>query len=283
MGYIELKNVTYTYPLAKEPSIKDVTISLEKGKFYAVVGANGSGKTTLCNIIRGFIPGFFQGEMEGEVLLEGKSLQQYTMGELAPKIDYVFQNPFNQITGARDNVYEEIAYGLENLGVKVEKIKDTVKKVMELTNTAYLAEKNPFELSGGQQQRVALASVLALEPDIFVIDEPTSQLDPKEMERVFDIIDKMKKMGKTIILVEHKIELIAEYADEVLALEEGELIRQGEKHEVLSDLSLLERDIELPQSVILADELRKQGIPIDEKIITKAEMVHQLKKTMSKR
>ena len=93
----------------------------------------------------------------------------------------------------------------------------------------------------------------------------------------------MKKMGKTIILVEHKIELIAEYAGEVLALEEGELIRQGEKHEVLSDLSLLERDIELPQSVILADELRKQGIPIDEKIITKAEMVHQLKKTMSKR
>ena len=283
MGFIEFKNVTYTYPLAKEPSIKDVTISLEKGKFYAVVGANGSGKTTLCNIIRGFIPGFFQGEMEGEVLLEGKSLQQYTMGELAPKIGYVFQNPFNQITGARDNVYEEIAYGLENLGVKVEKIKDTVKKVMELTNTAYLAEKNPFELSGGQQQRVALASVLALEPDIFVIDEPTSQLDPKETERVFDIIDKMKKMGKTIILVEHKIELIAEYADEVLALEEGELIRQGEKHEVLSDLSLLERDIELPQSVILADELRKQGIPIDEKIITKAEMVHQLKKTMSKR
>ena len=166
--------------------------------------------------------------------------------------------------------------------MEIEKIKDTVSKVMELTNTAYLAEKNPFELSGGQQQRVALASVLALEPDIFVIDEPTSQLDPKETERVFDIIDKMKKMGKTIILVEHKIELIAEYADEVLALEEGKLIRHGEKHEVLSDLSLLERDIELPQSVILVDELRKQGISIAEKVITKAEMVHQLKKTINR-
>ena len=152
MGYIELKNVTYTYPLAKESSIKEVTFSLKKGKFYAVVGANGSGKTTLCNIIRGFIPGFFQGELEGEVLLEGKSLQEYTMGELAPKIGYVFQNPFNQITGARDNVYEEIAYGLENLGVNVNVIKDKVQKVMELTNTAYLAKKNPFELSGGQQQ-----------------------------------------------------------------------------------------------------------------------------------
>lgn len=281
MGYIELKNVTYTYPLAKESSIKEVTFSLKKGKFYAVVGANGSGKTTLCNIIRGFIPGFFQGELEGEVLLEGKSLQEYTMGELAPKIGYVFQNPFNQITGARDNVYEEIAYGLENLGVNVNVIKDKVQKVMELTNTAYLAKKNPFELSGGQQQRVALASVLALEPDIFVIDEPTSQLDPKETERVFDIIDKMKKMGKTIVLVEHKIELIAEYADEILALEEGRLIRYGEKHEVLSDLSLLARDIELPQSVILAHELREQGIELAENIISKAEMIQALHKVMS--
>ena len=116
-----------------------------------------------------------------------------------------------------------------------------------------------------------MASVLALEPDIFVIDEPTSQLDPKETERVFDIIDKMKKMGKTIVLVEHKI----------LALEEGRLIRYGEKHEVLSDLSLLARDIELPQSVILAHELREQGIELAENIITKAEMIQALHKVMS--
>ena len=273
MGYIEIKNVTYTYPLTKEPSVSDITVTLEKGKFYAITGANGSGKTTLCNIIRGFIPGFFQGELEGEVLLEGKSLQEYSLGELASKIGYVFQNPFNQITGARDNVYEEIAYGLENLGVEVEEIRRKTEEMLEITNTNYLADKNPFELSGGQQQRVALASVLALNPDIFVIDEPTSQLDPKETERVFDIIDKLKKMGKTIILVEHKIELIAKYADEIIALENGHLIKQGEKHEVLSDLSLIEKGIELPKSVTLAQKLRKRGIVIPEKIITKEEIL----------
>lgn len=277
MTCIELKNVTYTYPLSKTPCISHADLVIEKGKFYAVIGANGSGKTTLCNIIRGFIPEFYQGELEGSVILDGKNLNEYTLGELAPKIGYVFQNPFNQITGARDNVYEEIAYGLENLGVPVDTIRKKVEEVMEITNTVYLAEKNPFELSGGQQQRVALASVLALEPDIFVIDEPTSQLDPKETERVFDIIDRMKKMGKTIILVEHKIELIAEYADDVIVLENGCVIRSGEKHEVLSDLSLIEKGIDLPQTVLLADELQKKGILVDEKIITKEEMSQQLK------
>lgn len=148
MGYIDFKNVTYTYPLTEEPSIKNVNLSLEKGKFYAIVGPNGSGKTTLCNIFRGFIPEFFQGELEGEITLDGVSMSEYTLGDLASKIGYVFQNPFNQITGARDNVYEEIAYGLENLGVEIETIKKTVEGVMELTNTSYLADKNPFELSG---------------------------------------------------------------------------------------------------------------------------------------
>lgn len=277
MGYIELKNVTYTYPLAQNSSIRGINVTLEKGKFYAILGANGSGKTTLCNIIRGFIPNFFQGEMEGEVLLDGKNLQEYEMGELASKIGYVFQNPFNQITGARDTVYGEIAYGLENFGVPVSEIKERVDKVMELTNTSYLQDKNPFELSGGQQQRVAFASVLVLEPDVFVIDEPTSQLDPRETERVFDIIEKLKEMGKTIILVEHKMELVAQYCDEVLVLHEGELIRAGEKHEVLSEIALEEEGVMLPQTVKLADKFRKQGIAIKEKIITADEMIEQLR------
>lgn len=276
MGYIELKNVTYTYPLVSEPSVRNISTEIEKGKFYAILGANGSGKTTLCNILRGFIPNFYQGEMEGEVLFEGKNLQEYEMGELASKIGYVFQNPFNQITGARDTVYGEIAYGLENFGVPVPEIRDRVDKIMELTNITYLKDKNPFELSGGQQQRVAFASVLVLEPDVFVIDEPTSQLDPKETERVFDIIQKMKEMGKTIILVEHKMELVAQYCDEVLILEEGQLIRTGEKHEVLSEIGLMEKGVMLPQTVLLADKMRQRGLKIRDKIITEDEMLEEL-------
>lgn len=141
MAYIDIQNVTYTYPLTKTLSIADVNLSFERGKFYAILGANGSGKTTLCNIIRGFIPNFFQGEMKGKVIIDGKNLEEYEMGEIASKIGYVFQNPFNQITGARDTVYGEIAYGLENFGVPVAEIKTRVEKIMEITNTTYLQEK----------------------------------------------------------------------------------------------------------------------------------------------
>ncbi len=277
MAYIEFKNITYTYPLAEKPSVSDIDIKLEKGKFYTILGANGSGKTTICNILRGFIPNFFQGKMEGEVILDGKNLEEYTLGELSSKIGYVFQNPFNQITGARDTVYGEIAYGLENFGVPVEEIKERVDRIMEITNTSYLKDKNPFELSGGQQQRVALASVLVLEPDVLIIDEPTSQLDPQETERVFDIIEKMKNMGKTILLVEHKIELVAEYSDDILVLEDGKLIRFGEKHDVLSEIELQNHGVMLPQTVILADKMRKKGLKLKEKIITSDEIVKELK------
>lgn len=277
MAYIEFKNITYTYPLAEKPSISGLNINLEKGKFYTILGANGSGKTTVCNILRGFIPNFFQGKMEGEIILDGKNLEEYTLGELSSRIGYVFQNPFNQITGARDTVYGEIAYGLENFGVPVEEIKERVDRIMEITNTSYLKDKNPFELSGGQQQRVALASVLVLEPDVLIIDEPTSQLDPQETERVFDIIKKMKNMGKTILLVEHKIELVAEYSDDILVLENGKLIRFGEKHDVLSEIELQNHGVMLPQTVILADKMRKKGLNLKEKIITSDEIVKELK------
>lgn len=276
MAYIDLQNVTYTYPLADKPSIEDVTLSFDKGKFYAILGANGSGKTTLCNIIRGFIPQFFQGDIKGEVKLQGKNLSEFSLAELAPKMGYIFQNPFNQITGARDNVYEEIAYGLEKFGVAPDEIRKRVDRVLEMTNTAAFADKNPFELSGGQQQRVALASVIVLEPDIMVIDEPTSQLDPQETERVFDIISRMKEMGKTIILVEHKIELIAEYADEVIALKNGRLMTSGPKEKVLSDITLKDHGIDMPPSVLLSEELKKRGIET-EYFISRKQMMGFLK------
>lgn len=276
MAYIDLQHITYTYPLADKPSIEDVTLSFEKGKFYAVLGANGSGKTTLCNIIRGFIPKFFQGELMGEVSFFGKNLNEFSLAELAPQMGYIFQNPFNQITGARDNVYEEIAYGLEKFGVAPDEIRKRVDRVLEVTNTAAFADKNPFELSGGQQQRVALASVIVLEPDVMVIDEPTSQLDPQETERVFDIISRMKEMGKTVILVEHKIELIAEYADEVIVLENGKLLASGSKEEVLADSSLKDHGIALPPAVLLSEKLRQRGME-SESIISRKQMVEYLK------
>ena len=229
---IECKDVTYSYPLAKEPAIKDLSQKIERGKFYGVVGENGSGKTTFCALLRGFAPSFYKGELKGEVLVEGKKTTEYG-GELSAKIGYVFQNPFTQISGVKDTVFEEVAYGLENFGVPAEEIERRVVDVMKMTDIEALAMKSPFDLSGGQMQRVALASVIVLEPDILIIDEPTSQLDPEGTESVFAIIKTLKEKEKTIILVEHKIDLIAEYADEVLVFQGGQVIASGDKGKIL--------------------------------------------------
>ena len=273
MGYVmECKNVTYTYPLADEPSIRNVSLNIEEGKFYGVVGENGSGKTTLCAILRGFAPSFYQGDIQGEVLVYGKPIGEYG-GELATKIGYVFQNPFTQISGVKETVFEEVAYGLENFGVPVEEIVERVEAIMKLTHIDSLAEKNPLELSGGQMQRVALASVLVLEPDILIIDDPTSQLDPQGTESVFEIIKMMKDKKKTIILVEHKIDLIAEYADEVLVLKGGKLIASGDKAQILSDMALMEQGVQLPQMAILGSKLKERGFPISEIPVTEKRAV----------
>jgi energy-coupling factor transport system ATP-binding protein len=279
---IEFKNVTYKYPLTEKPAIKDVSFQIEKGKFYGVIGANGSGKTTLCALIRGFAPSFYKGDLQGEVLINGKSTVEYGPGELSLKIGYVFQNPFNQISGVKDTVFEEVAYGLENFGVPVNEIERRVVAIMEKTDILHLAEKNPFDLSGGQQQRVALAAILVLEPDILVIDEPTSQLDPEGTESVFKIIKAMKEEQKTIILVEHKIDLLAEYADEVIVLKDGHMIRKGENKDVLSDITLMDEGILLPQMAILGNLLKKKGIPIEEIPITQEQAFKVFRKLVKK-
>ena len=269
---IECKNVTYSYPLTDKPSIANLNLSLEKGKFYGVIGENGSGKTTLCAVLRGFAPSFYQGEIQGEVLFEGKPLEEYG-GDISTKIGYVFQNPFTQISGVKDTVFEEVAYGLENFGVPVEEIVERVERVMKLTNIEHLAMKSPYELSGGQMQRVALASVIVLEPDVLVIDEPTSQLDPQGTESVFEIIKQMKAKGITIVLVEHKIDLIAEYADEVIVLKDAEVIAKGGTSEILSDITLMDKGVLIPQVAILGNKLKEKGLPISKIPVTEKEAV----------
>lgn len=279
---IEFKNVTYTYPLTEEPAIKNMSFKIEEGKFYGVMGENGAGKTTLCLLVRGFAPDFYKGTLQGEVLVDGKPTTQYGQGELALKFGYVFQNPFNQISGVKDTVFEEVAFGLENFGVAPDEIEQRVTDVMKLTDITDIALKNPFELSGGQQQRVALASTIVLKPDILVIDEPTSQLDPEGTESVFKIIRMMKEEKKTIILVEHKVDLLAEYADEILVLGDGGLMRSGPKQEILSDISLLWKHVQLPQMSVLGNELRKLGVSVENIPITEDQAVDVVKKCLGK-
>lgn len=278
MGTImECKNVTYTYPLTNKPQINDLSLKIEEGKVYGIIGENGSGKTTLCSILRGFVPSFYKGELKGEIILEGKPLAEYG-ADVAKKIGFVFQNPFTQISGIKDTVFEEVAYGLENFGYSVEEIEKRVTSVMKITNIEELAFQNPLEVSGGQMQRVALASVMALEPDIMIIDEPTSQLDPEGTESVFEVIKQMKEKKKTIILVEHKIDLIAQYCDEVVALKEGRIIANGPCKEVLSNVSLMEQGVNIPQTAILCSKLKDKGLPLNEIPIVEEEAVSMINK-----
>ena len=279
MGYFKIENVNYKYPLEDKQALKNINIEIKKGEFWAIIGKSGSGKTTFCNMLRRFVPDFYKGELTGKITLEDKELKDYSQKELVQKIGFVFQNPFTQISGVKDTVFEEIAYGLENLGLEKEEIISRVEEILKLLEIEKLRDRNPYDLSGGQKQRVALASIIAMNPDVLVIDEPTSQLDPKGTEDIFKIINLMANEGKTIILVEHKLELIAEYAENILVLDEGEIILSGKAEEVLNNKILLEKEIGMTQYSMLAYELEKSGkVEFKEIPITKEKIVELLKK-----
>lgn len=274
MCYFKLEDVSYKYPLEDREILKNINLDIKKGEFWAVIGKNGSGKTTLCNVLRRFVPDFYKGELKGKITLEGKELKDYSAKEIVQKVGFVFQNPFTQISGVKETVFEEIAFGLENLALDAEDIRKRVEETLKLLHIEELKDKNPYELSGGQGQKVALASIIAMDPEIMVIDEPTSQLDPKGTEEIFEIIDILKKEGKTIILVEHKLELIAEYAEKVMVLDEGEMILSGNTEDVLKNKILLEKEIGIPQYTALAYRLMDEGkVQFEEIPITKEKAV----------
>lgn len=261
-GIIQLNSVSYRYPVGEDWALRNVTIDIKKGELVSIVGNNSSGKTTICNLIRGFIPHFYKGEVEGTVEVDGHSVEDYQLGQLGEKIGYVFQNPFIQISGVKETVFDEVAFGLENLGVPVEEIIPRVEEVLKLVKIDNLRDKNPFELSGGQRQRVAIAAIIVMDPDILVFDEPSSQLDPVGTEQVFDIIRLMKERGKTIVLVEHKMDLVAEHSDRLIVLDKGAVVMDGPVREVFGDPLYKSFNIQYPHVTELAIELQESGVKL---------------------
>lgn len=255
---IELKNVSFKYELQEEKTIKNLDLYVKQGEFVGIIGKNGSGKTTLCNIIRGIIPDFVQGTITGSISIDNKDIDDIERGEMAELVGFVFQNPFSQISGIKKTVFEEIAYGLESLGVPREEIRQRVTDVIKLLKIEDLQDKNPNELSGGQSQRVAIASIIVMNPKVLIFDEPTSQLDPLGTEEIFDILKLLKSQNKTIILVEHKIDLIAEYADRVVVMDDREIIFNGETHEVLSNDKIEQHNVSMPIVSKLAYKLNEE-------------------------
>lgn len=278
MTKIEISDVSYKYPLTRQPALKNITYTFEPGKFYGIIGENGGGKTTLCNLIRGLIPHFYQGKLKGDVIIDGIDIREWDWGELSAKIGYVFQNPFTQISGIKNTVFEEVALGLENLGTPKDLIIEKVVNVCKLLEIEDLIEKNPNQLSGGQRQRVAFASIISMESETFVIDEPTSQLDPEGTEKVFGIIETLKSTNKTIILVEHKIDMIAAYCDEIIVMNQGSIVYSGSTYDVLTNTEIMQHGAMIPQTAIFGHEMSRVGKPLDRIPITIDEAVELINK-----
>ena len=234
MAYIKVGNLKYRYPNTTKLALDGLDFEIEKGSFIGIIGENGAGKSTLCQAFNGLVPGFFKGAYGGKVLIGDTEVAKTTVSKLCQKVGLVFQNPFNQLSGAKETVFEEIAFGLQNFGVPKEEMISRVNEVMELMDIADYRERNPFDLSGGQMQRVALAGILAMKPEVIVLDEPTSQLDPAGSEEVFAVVDKLAKSGITIIMVEQKLEKLAEYCDRILLLHQGKQIAFDSPEQIFS-------------------------------------------------
>lgn len=260
MAIVNIENLTYTYPLTKKPALKEINLQVQEGEFVSIVGPNGAGKSTLCYTLSGFIPHFFKGNLEGKVEVAGVKTQESSLQEWVLNVGLAFQNPFNQISGSKFNVYDEIAFGLENIGVPREEMRRRVDAAMEMTGISDLAERSPYSLSGGQQQRVALTSILVMEPKVIVLDEPTSQMDPIGTREVFKIIREMSDRGLTVVLVEHKIEWIAEFTDRVIALDEGEILLEGSPSDVLTSPELPQRGFGISRYTSVARQAQAENL-----------------------
>jgi len=260
MAFVNIHNLTYQYPLTKTPVLQNINLQINQGEFVAVVGPNGAGKSTLCYALAGFVPHFFKGEISGTIEVAGIESSKSTLDEWVLNVGLAFQNPFNQISGAKYTVFEEIAFGLENIGLPREQMKGRVEEAMKLTGITELADRSPYSLSGGQQQRVALTSILVMQPKLLVLDEPTSQMDPIGTREVFSTIRKMAEDGMTVVLGEHKVEWIANFADRVIALKDGQILLEGKPNEVLTSDLLAQNGFGISRYTSTAREAKKQGL-----------------------
>jgi energy-coupling factor transport system ATP-binding protein len=266
MSFISVDNLRYRYPNQIDLALDHVSFEIEKGEFIGIIGKNGSGKSSLCQSLNGLIPHFHKGAYGGQVIIDGKSVKETPISEMATICGMVFQNPFTQMTGSKLTVYEEVAFGLENLGIPRSEMIKRVEEALLLMDIPDLKHQSPFELSGGQMQRVAIASVMAMRPKLMIFDEPTSQLDPKGTEDVFKTIRKLSDEGITVIIVEHKIEKLAEYADRLLLMSDGKVIDFDQPKSLFTRINLKSHHVNPPIFINiikqLGMDLSANGMPV---------------------
>jgi len=280
MAVIETNSLTYTYPGATKPSVSDVSIKTEKGEFTLITGPSGCGKTTLCRCFNGLIPHFYQGELKGNITVAGLNVAEHPTHELAKHVGLVFQNPENQLFAL--SVEKDVAFGLENLGVPREEMRKKVNWALDLTGMYDLRERAPHELSGGQQQRVAIAAVLAMQPEVMVLDEPTSFLDPLSAKKIFEVIYELNKtLGITVVLVEHRLDLTARYADHIVVMDDGKVVLDGAPRAILDSEEARLIGVGIPKATRLYQILRKDGVKLGSTVpLSSEEMVIMLKEAL---
>ena len=258
MNKIELKNICFSYSRDESEVVRHVSFKVREGSYVSVVGHNGSGKSTLARLIIGLLA-----PNEGEIYIDDELLTNKSVRKLRKKIGLVFQNPDNQFIGA--TVEDDIAFGLENRRVPRNEMQEIINNYAKRVGMELFLTKEPSRLSGGQKQRVAIAGALALNPEILILDEATSMLDPKGKSDIRGLINEMKRNNPnlTILSITHDVEEAFD-SDEVLVLNKGELAFKGKPKEVFSNRKVLESlNLEMPFIMDLKDKLKNENIDID--------------------
>lgn len=221
---IEINNVSFTYNQAEAPSLSHVNLSIHKGECVLLCGKSGCGKTTMTRLLNGMIPDFYDGALEGHIQVNGLDPVSCSMYEISKVVGTVFQNPRTQFYTV--NTTSEIAFGCENHGWPPERIQERVMQTVAELHIEELLDRNIFELSGGEKQKIAFASIYALNPDICVLDEPSSNLDIQAIEKVRKILSLLKQQGKTVIIAEHRTYYLKDLVDRAIYMEDGKIVRE---------------------------------------------------------
>jgi energy-coupling factor transport system ATP-binding protein len=256
---LQIENLYFRYPNRAEWALKDVSLTVERGEFLAIIGQNGSGKTTLIKHFNGLLK-----PNQGRVLVEGRNTESLPTSELARSVGYVFQNPDHQIFA--ETVREEVAFGPHNLGFSEERIAANMKTVLEEMNLADLEEEMPFQLSRGQRQRLAVASVLAMEPSILIIDEPTTGQDWKESMALMELVRQLNDKGHTCIVTTHNMNLVSLFARRVIVMRQAQIFLDGSTQDVFRQVEQLRTAWIKPPEVYTLSQALIPDVPLDKPI-----------------
>jgi energy-coupling factor transporter ATP-binding protein EcfA2 len=260
---------------AETLALRRINLKIEQGEYLVITGPSGCGKTTLCRAINGLVPQFHRGYIAGNVYVDGKNTREHNVAQLASTAGLVFQEPENQLVTL--NVEREIAFGPENLGVDPTEVRRRVEELIEMLDLELLRDKHPHEMSGGEQQRVAIAATLALKPKILVADEPTSNLDPQSAETILELVSDLNKRDLTVVLVEHRLDLVSKDASRVVLMDKGCIVADGEPRDILTMDLCQEIGVGIPKATHLYKRLNARGINLDSVPLTGAELATLVK------